>query len=83
MGATQAALGAIVADAAPDHLRGIAFGIYDLSGGLATFAASAGAGVLWAVGGPTATFSLSACIAMAAALILLLQPSLSEPKPLF
>jgi len=81
MGATQAVLGAIVADAAPDHLRGIAFGIYDLSGGLATFAASAGAGTLWAVGGPAATFSVSACIAIAAAaLILLLQPSLSKPK---
>ncbi len=83
MGATQAVLGAIVADAAPDHLRGTAFGIYDLSGGLATFAASAGAGALWTVGGPAATFSVSACVAIAAALILLLQPSLSEPKPLF
>ncbi len=82
MGATQAVLGATVADAAPDHLRGIAFGIYDLSGGVATFVASAGAGALWAVGGPAATFSVSACVAVAAALTLLLQPSLGEPQSL-
>jgi cyanate permease len=80
IGATQAVLGAIIADATPDHLRGIAFGIYGLSGGLATFTASTGAGALWAIGGPAATFSVSACIAIATALILLLQPSLSEPK---
>ncbi len=80
MGATQAVLGATVADAAPDHLRGIAFGIYDLSAGVATFVASTGAGALWAAGGPAATFSTSAVIAVLAVLILLLQPSLSERK---
>lgn len=80
MGATQAVIGAIVADAAPDHLRGIAFGIYDFSGGVAAFVASAGAGALWAAGGPAAAFSISAGIAVAAVLVLLLQPSLSAPK---
>jgi MFS family permease len=80
MGATQAVLGAIVADAAPDHLRGIAFGLYDLSAGIATLVASTGAGALWSVGGPAATFSVSACIAAVALPILLLQPSFYSLK---
>ena len=74
MGATQAVLGAVVADAAPDRLRGTAFGIYDLTIGLATFAASAGAGAVWVARGPATAFGISACIAAAAALILLLRP---------
>jgi MFS family permease len=74
LGVTQGLLGAAVADAAPDRLRGTAFGIYDVAIGVATFAASAGAGVLWMAGGPAATFSIGACIAAAAGLMLLLRP---------
>jgi MFS family permease len=74
LGATQGLLGAAIADAAPQHLRGTAFGIYDLAGGVATFAASAGAGVLWTIGGPAAAFGTGACIAAAAAAALLLRP---------
>src|SRR6516165_5156959 len=50
MGVTQGLLSAAVADAAPERLRGTAFGIFDLAIGLTTFAASAGAGVLWTFG---------------------------------
>lgn len=75
MGATQVALGAAVADAAPEHLRGIAFGIYDLTIGVTTFAASAGAGAIWVHGGSATAFGISACIA-AGALILLVWPYL-------
>jgi MFS family permease len=74
LGVTQGLLGAIIADAAPDHLRGTAFGIYDVAIGVATFAASTGAGILWMSGGPIAAFGISACVGVIAALILLLRP---------
>jgi MFS family permease len=70
LGVTQGLLGATVADAAPDHLRGTAFGIYDVAIGAGTFVASAGAGALWAAGGPALAFGISACVATAAAIML-------------
>jgi len=45
-------------------------------GGIGTFVASAGAGALWMAGGPSTAFGFSACIAAAAALMLLLRPLL-------
>jgi MFS family permease len=74
MGVTQGLLGATVADAAPDHLRGVAFGFYDVANGVATLAASAGAGMLWTVAGPAAAFGTGACIAAAATLMLMFRP---------
>ena len=74
MAVTQGLLSASVADAAPVTLRGTAFGIYDLSVGLATFVASAAAGTLWMVGGPQLAFGFSGLIAAAAILLLLFQP---------
>ncbi len=47
MGLTQGLLAAMVADAAPERLRGSAFGVFHLIGGILTFAASAIAGGLW------------------------------------
>jgi MFS family permease len=76
MGVTQPVIGAIVADAAPERLRGAAFGIYDLTIGLAAFAASSGAGILWSISGPGTAFGVSASIASGVALMLLLQPLL-------
>lgn len=73
-GATQGVLSATVADAAPEHLRGTAFGVYDLAVGIATFVASAAAGSLWAMGGPAMAFAVSACIGAAAAVTLLFRP---------
>ena len=70
LGITQGLLGATVADSAPEHMRGTAFGIFDVSVGAGTFVASAGAGALWAAGGPSIAFGGSACIAIAAALLL-------------
>ena len=63
MGVTQGLLSAAVADAAPERLRGTAFGILDLAVGLATFAANAGAGVLWTFGGPAGSFTAGAALA--------------------
>jgi MFS family permease len=74
MAVTQGLLSASVADAAPVRLRGTAFGIYDLSVGIATFIASAAAGTLWMIGGPPLAFGFSGLIAAAAILLLLFQP---------
>ena len=74
LGVTQGLLGATIADVAPDRLRGTAFGIYDVAIGVGTFIASAGAGALWTAGGPPMAFGFSACVAVAAVLMLLLQP---------
>jgi MFS family permease len=71
---TQGLLGATVADAAPERLRGTAFGIYDVAIGIGTFIASAGAGALWMAGGPSLTFGFSACVAISAGLLLTRQP---------
>ena len=74
LGMTQGLLGATVADAASDRLRGTAFGIYDVAIGVATFAASAGAGVLWTAAGSAAAFAVGACIAAIAGLLVLVRP---------
>jgi MFS family permease len=79
MGMTQGLLSAAIADAAPERLRGTAFGILDLAVGLATFSASVGAGVLWAFGGPAGSFIAGAALAAAVIVMLLLQ---SIPKRL-
>ena len=56
MGATQGILAAMVAAAAPTELRGTAFGVFNLTGGLALLAASSIAGGLWTAVGPSLTF---------------------------
>lgn len=74
MAVTQGLLSASVADAAPENLRGTAFGIYESAVGLATFVASATAGTLWTLGGPGAAFAMGAAFAAAAAMMLLFRP---------
>jgi MFS family permease len=56
MGLTQGLLSALVADTAPEDLRGTAFGVFNFAGGLAMLAASVIAGALWDSFGPAATF---------------------------
>jgi MFS family permease len=56
MGLTQGVMSAWVADAAPDRLRGTAFGLFNLAVGLALFVASALAGLLWSSFGPQVAF---------------------------
>lgn len=56
MGATQGILAALVADTAPDDLRGTAFGFFNLASGIALLAASVIAGWLWDSFGASATF---------------------------
>jgi MFS family permease len=74
LGVTQGLLGAIIADNAPERLRGTAFGICDVAIGVGTFIASAGVGALWMTSGPAFAFSFSACAAAAAVLLLGLRP---------
>ncbi len=75
MGVTQGLLSAAVADAAPDGMRGTAFGIYDFAVGLGTLGASAGAGMLGTIGGPALAFQVGAWLAVGALLLLWLWPS--------
>ena len=56
MGLTQGLLSALVADTAPENLRGTAFGVFNLVSGLAMLAASVIAGGLWDWIGPDGTF---------------------------
>jgi MFS family permease len=78
MGVTQGLLAAMIADVAPVHIRGSAFGIYDFVTGVTTFLASFCAGLLWTFAGASVTFAGSAVIALGAALLLLLRPSKIE-----
>ena len=56
MGLTQGLLSALIADTAPEELRGTAFGMFNLVSGVAMLAASVIAGALWDVAGPAGTF---------------------------
>lgn len=64
MGMTQGIFAAMVTDTVPPHLRGTAFGIFNLAGGIAMLAASVLAGALWQRYGPAATFNAGATLAM-------------------
>jgi len=68
---------ALVADLVPENLRGTAYGTYNAVIGLLTFPASLIAGLLWqGVGawkgfGPSAPFLFGGCLAMIAALLMM------------
>jgi MFS family permease len=70
MGITQGLLATMVADAAPDDLRGTAFGFFNLVSGIAMLIASVLAGALWDALGPAFTFYAGAafCVATLAAM---------------
>jgi MFS family permease len=72
MGLSQGVLSALVADAAPDGLRGTAFGVFNLASGLALLAASVTAGELWSAYGARATFLAGGGFALASAVLLFL-----------
>ena len=73
MGLSQGLLSALVADTAPEDLRGTAFGLFNLVTGGTLLAASALAGVLWQWFGSSATFAAGAVFAGAAAIALLVK----------
>lgn len=77
MGLTQGLLAAMVADTAPQHLRGTGFGVFHLVSGVMMLAASVLAGALWQAFGAAATFHAGAGFAALAfaGLLLVRHPS--------
>jgi MFS family permease len=71
LGFSQGLLSALVADTAPEDLRGTAFGLFNLVTGMALLIASVLAGWLWQAFGPTATFLAGAAFAGFAVVIML------------
>ena len=71
MALTQGLFAKLVADAAPASLRGSAFGLFNLSTGVALLAASIAAGVLWDRFGHASTFYTGGAIATLSALMLI------------
>lgn len=72
MALTQGIFASLVADTAPEGLRGTAFGIFNFAGSIAMLAASILAGGFWDAFGPTATFLAGAGFAAIALAGLLL-----------
>ncbi|GAC1612568.1 MAG: MFS transporter [Novosphingobium sp.] len=77
MALTQGVLAQLVAEKAPEALRGSAFGVFNLATGLTMLAASVLAGVLWDLSGPSATFMAGG--AFAAMTLVLLAPRRAAP----
>ena len=75
MGMTQGLLAAMVAGAAPEDLRGTAYGFFNLLSGLALLASSVTAGVLWDTMGSAFTFYAGAGFAALTLLGMALRPS--------
>ncbi len=73
MGMTQGLLAAMVADAAPDDLRGTAFGFFNLMSGMAMLLASVIAGLLWDSMGPAFTFYAGAAFCLLTLFVLALR----------
>jgi MFS family permease len=73
MGMTQGLLAAMVAGAAPAHLRGTAFGFFNLVSGVAMLIASVLAGLLWDELGASVTFYAGAAFSMLALAMLILR----------
>ena len=82
MALTQGLLAKLVADAAPQDLRGTAFGFFNLATGVALLLASLIAGSLWDAFGAEATFAAGAGFAvLAAAGVLFYRPIVRMPQP--
>jgi MFS family permease len=78
MGMTQGLLAAMVADTAPEDLRGTAYGFFNLLSGIAMLASSAMAGLLWDAFGSAFTFYAGAGFATLTVIGLALSP---RPEP--
>lgn len=75
---TQGLLAKLVAERAPDELRGSAFGIFNLAAGIAMLGASLLAGLLWDRIGPAATFLTGGGFAIVATVLLVLRRALQK-----
>jgi MFS family permease len=79
MGLTQGVFSALVAAAAPEDLRGTAFGVFNLVSGIALLLASVLAGWLWQGYGPGFTFYAGAAFSILAWGTLLAGPKRRAP----
>jgi MFS family permease len=75
MGMTQGLLATMVSHSAPAHLRGTAFGIFNLLSGLVTLVSSVIAGALWDTVGASATFYAGAAFCVATIVLLIASPA--------
>ncbi|MFP6560363.1 MFS transporter [Paraburkholderia sp. B3] len=73
MGMTQGLLATMVAHAAPEQLRGTAFGFFNLLGGVVTLLSSAIAGALWDRVGAATTFYAGAAFCVVTIALVWLQ----------
>lgn len=80
MALSQGLLSKLIADTAPEALRGSAFGLFNLFSGLTLLAASLMAGFLWEQSGPASTFLTGALFCILAMLLVvgLLGPRLGR-----
>jgi MFS family permease len=69
-GLTEGVEKALVADVAPAHLRGSAFGLYHLFVGIGALPASLLFGLVWQGSGPAAAFGMGAGMALLASVLL-------------
>jgi len=77
LGITQGLLATMVADTAPEDLRGTAYGFFNLVGGLAMLIASTLAGLLWDRLGASFTFIAGAGFCLLALISLVAAPRLA------
>ncbi|WP_206367448.1 MFS transporter [Sphingomonas sinipercae] len=75
MALTQGIFARMIADSAPEHLRGTSFGAFYFVTGVATLLASVGAGLLWDREGAATTFIVSAILAAIAGAMLSVLPT--------
>jgi MFS family permease len=81
MALTQGLLAKLVADHAPAHLRGSAFGMFNLATGIALLFASVIAGLLWDRFGADMTFFAGAGFATVALLLASRYPQTAQSEP--
>ena len=79
MGMTQGLLAAMVADTAPEDMRGTAFGCFNLVSGVAVLLASVVAGLLWDRFGAEQTFLAGAAFGIVALAGLALRRLVARP----
>ncbi|WP_321924586.1 MFS transporter [Paraburkholderia guartelaensis] len=75
MGMSQGLLATMVAHTAPAHLRGTAFGLFNLLGGIVTLVSSVIAGQLWERLGPATTFYAGAAFSVVTVVLLVFHPT--------
>ncbi|RZF29998.1 MFS transporter [Paraburkholderia sp. UYCP14C] len=78
MGMTQGLLSTMVAHTAPAHLRGTAFGFFNLLSGIVTLVSSVIAGQLWERLGAATTFYAGAVFGLMTVVLLLFHPTPGE-----